>query len=642
MTPDDFPFCHKEIGSILAAPTCRECRSYQKHLILDGAQVSIRFPASSSMDDLIALAQESEDYIFRNKKFGHHCQELFSNDLVAFCLSSDENPATTTATGLLALNALESSIRHSTGFATGRAPLLKTMVESIPDEQIGLACQLLLLPQGLNLRNLIWYDLEAAMLCLEKSKSFFYSFNIHHLLSYRHGFVSHLPRPWLALVLILHSALQQEKRTGFETTQVVKVVDLRSIPGLKSVIDCDIDMQEAFYTVQAWLPESHHGLWRLTFKWYTEKIRPVSTMAMLCTLLEHGLRLEWCLYNNRPSDLAARPGSFYVTLDGHGQRHVHDLLLHPYLFSGCSRNHLVENLPGSATALLTDLFCSSCGGPNIRSAVSHGVWDSFLADEWNTTKQTDSQTPLLWDTAKAVLVGIVWSASKKEASYVPVFSFSAVSRRRLLEARAAVQKLEQIQWSEHYEKYYKVSTQEFGAVSEDCLRLGARHTFDNFLNVGQSQVAWSVDDVFAEHELNIKLTGANAARSLLEDIASATDDHIGHLQEAIKYLESLDGKSSKRKYRRSLRVVHSSQIAYALYSFAIQIAEIGLMQELGGDVRIERSTALKAVERSRMVVSTVETFLHSNADRAFNSIKQYMAGRAIKDILCLGSGGTVA
>lgn len=155
MTSNDFPFCHQDIGSILSAPTCRDLdgRSY---IILTETAMSIEFPVASSMDDLVAIAVESDDYIFRSKQYGNYCQDMFTNELVAFCSSSSETPEVITATALLALNALESSVRLSTGFTTGRAPLLMTMIESIPDQHIGRACQLLLLAQGLNLRNLIW------------------------------------------------------------------------------------------------------------------------------------------------------------------------------------------------------------------------------------------------------------------------------------------------------------------------------------------------------------------------------------------------------------------------------------------------------------------------------------------------------
>ena len=69
-----------------------------------------------------------------------------------------------------------------------------------------------------------------------------------------------------------------------------------------------------------------------------QKPAPATIVAVLLTLLlEHGLRLLWCESNQRPLDRVARPHHFYVTLDGHGQRHKHDVILHPYVGGGAAR-----------------------------------------------------------------------------------------------------------------------------------------------------------------------------------------------------------------------------------------------------------------------------------------------------------------
>jgi hypothetical protein len=455
---------------------------------------------------------------------------------------------------------------------------------------------------------------------------------------HRHGFVSQLPRPWLALVLVLNSALLQGKSNILKNTPVPEVMDLRSMPGFKSVFDYDINMQETSQIIQAWIPESHHDLWNLAVKWHTERVRPVSTTALLSILLEHGLRLEWCRYNNRPGDAIARRGVFYVTLDGHGQRHVHDILLHPYMMKDGSRNHLIENLPGSTTAILTDLFCSSCGGPNIRSTVSHGMWDSFLANEWDAANQRHQKTPLLWDTAEAMLVAMVLIASKKVMPYHPVFSYAAVTRQNFLQAQKALQKLEQKQLSADYVKYLAMATTEFGELSDYVCRLKVTLSVEpTFLNGTKPQPIWSAVNVFEEHEFNKRLSRAGAVRSLLQDVASATESHMEYLQDAIVYLASPNDKPNKRKHKRSLRIIHSSQVAITVYNFFMQVAVIYLQQEMGDDEQLKPSTILKAVERSRMVVSTVESFLHSNTDRAIKSIMEYTKGKAIKAIISLDS-----
>ena len=85
-------------------------------------------------------------------------RDSFLQSLIDYtCSSSQKNNSRTAIATLLALNFLESSIRYSTGQSTGRAPLLKTMISEIPDAELRTLAQLLLLPTGLNLRNLLWY-----------------------------------------------------------------------------------------------------------------------------------------------------------------------------------------------------------------------------------------------------------------------------------------------------------------------------------------------------------------------------------------------------------------------------------------------------------------------------------------------------
>ena len=161
---------------------------------------------------------------------------------------------------------------------------------------------------------------------------------------------------------------------------------------------------------------------------------------MLSILLEHGLRLDWCRLNDQPKYVIPRPGAYFVTFDGHEQRNFHDLLLHPYLMDEKDdrrkNNKRLYALDGSTTALLADLFCSSCGGPNIRATVTHGLWDSFLIREWTTTTMPDENECLrrLWDMVRVILVAMEWTASSQEEksmilSYGPAFSYAAVTCR---------------------------------------------------------------------------------------------------------------------------------------------------------------------------------------------------------------------
>ena len=142
--------------------------------------------------------------------------------------------------------------------------------------------------------------------------------------------------------------------------------------------------------------------------------------------------------------------------------------------------------------------------------------------------------------------------------------------------------------------------------------------------------------------LNQRLANAGATRVLLHDIAMATDDHIQKLKESLEFLteddEDGDTKTNKRRRKTALRVIHSSYVARTLYTFAAHIAYLSLEHDI---TTVDSSTSnlmdpklmLKAIERSRMVVSTFGNFLHTKVDRAMKSTLEYTKGKAIKAII---------
>jgi hypothetical protein len=183
--------------------------------------------------------------------------------------------------------------------------------------------------------------------------------------------------------------------------------------------------------IKNWLPQSHWSLLDLAYQW-KHKL-PTCSMAILSILIEHSLRVEWCRLNNRTEDLIARPGSYFVTLDGHSQRKQHDLLLHPYIGLGseASKNKLISSLGGGTIALLTDIFISSSGGPNIRAALGHGLWDSVMEGELNSlmldvTKTTSIQQ--FDDMVNVLFIVLRAAATKQSVNYQPRYSYTAKAR----------------------------------------------------------------------------------------------------------------------------------------------------------------------------------------------------------------------
>jgi hypothetical protein len=136
-------------------------------------------------------------------------------------------------------------------------------------------------------------------------------------------------------------------------------------------------------------------------------------VAVVCPALEHALRRRFAAVNAAPEVLLAQAGCYYATLDGYGQAHVHDVLLHPLrppspaAFTASSttdvaaaaaaaavagsvvgsdpipsgvcasiawrrrRNLLPDTLPPGVRSALEDLFMRD-RGPALRAVYAHG------------------------------------------------------------------------------------------------------------------------------------------------------------------------------------------------------------------------------------------------------------------------------
>jgi hypothetical protein len=621
-TTAQFPFVHPSIATILACERA-EGRPPSK-TFLDPQTLEFRTRCNEpSTEDLIDLAKECENIVFAEGKQYTTTEKWDSSmrGLVAMGAQGTKDEAT--AATLLALNGLESAVRKSRGYVTGKAPLLKTMICQMEDENLSGISKLLLLPTpGLNLRNLVW-----------------------------HGFIGTLPRAWLALVLVMTRIVQGNKNSAALTPPELpaEVMPLRSNDALQSVLAVGdkVISQEHLESssIKEWLPPSHRGLWDLVVQWIGEGTKPTFTLAILTILLEHALRIDWCRVNKRPDDLLARPGAFFVTLDGHGQRHVHDLLLHPYLMTqnedehARARNKLVDHLGGSTTALLTDIFASSCGGPNIRATVSHGLWDSFLDQELAGTGENNSAcVDGLWDMVRLVLVTMeLCSGNSLSLKYRPVFSFTAATILNTTEALDSLMELSTIQSTSSFLDLYSKAEEEFGGISTNLAALSVPLSYietqvhERLRKEWESGPSeWLADDVFVEHKLNQKLAAYCATRMLLKDISDATLLKVQSIKTAI---EEWDETGSSKKRRRLLRVVHLGDFAMKVYSFATLVAVTSLNNGIDGPSgSLTPATLLKAVERSRMVVSTVSRFLGINSDRALKAAREYEKGKAVKAI----------
>ena len=788
---------------------------------------------SISMSDVVFLAQQCEDFVF-----GCNCDddgtlsaspsvpidywspplqgliELGTGSSKFSSLGSVDNQteipkehqeeeydvrsqAMITAATLLAMNGLESAIRKSLGYVTGRAPLLRTMIlqiatrstkstaSTIANDSVTTSTSNDLPSFGNNTvssaRDEIEYSSQKQLLSEILQRLLFptpIGLNLRNILW--HGFVGNqMPRSWLALVVVLTTVLLQDcrqeehllnqhdgptskrnhsitkngcnggnKSSNTDTSaacngvfsfrslddqslqMIVKRADKIAIGTYKDSAIVDIGDQyliECCAKIKSWLPSSHRPLFELAIEWAKDGTKPACSTAILTILLEHGLRLDWCRLNQRFDDTKVRPGAFFVTLDGHGQRHIHDLLLYPYLTASMDtssnsttteaaygpKNELVFYLGGSTIALLTDLFASSCGGPNIRATICHGLYDDYLEDELSDGKsqdvyihsdsdqhistsslqfshvshkiiKTDSANCFrLWDMLRVVLVsmemvasttngenGIITKPSWNQATpiYHPVFSYTATTCRILRQATEAFSQLGEVQSTVPYSTALGASKVAFGIIDNaftdligiDELQLYVTKNLGLLLlnlrgeqdQHGASTHTLRSHDVFLEHKVNQQLALCGVAtRTLLKDVADVILAHTSSLKASLLDLdddrvqESDDScdqnlHSLRRQRRRNLRIVNSTELSLQVTYFAALVAVESLKFELYPDKAVrepndaadERATILKAVERSRMIVSTVSTFVYTNPDRAHKAVTEYCKGKAIKAI----------
>jgi hypothetical protein len=576
----------------------------------------------------------------------------------------------------------------------GKAPLLKDLLHGISNQKsvpiVAGILNCLLLPTGLNLRNLLWHGFIGS----DDGRN-------HH--------VSTTPipvlRPWLAMVLVIIRLVQNNHRDpttnghGVEAPpftspllrnapnlsenyqrKLMDVVEYGSVLRQHIVSGQNINESLTDYIGTWFLPLSHRPLWEFCVN---EMKRPnpriLVTSIMLILLLEHGLRLQWCQANLQMEHALARRGHFYVTLDGHGQRHKHDVLLHPYLCqtsvttstedgmnsdgydddavndsdddiddeSGSERNMLGNKLGANSMALLVDLFISGSGGPNLRAAFAHGIWDERIKQEIASVASDGA----FWDIVDVLLVCMEQAANASapiEAKrptpsciekYHPLFSYTASTRESLHEQIKSLERLyREIDRSRALVATGTMTKPEYVSnlvlPPSICLEGRIRELLDRL--PGDD---WNADNIVREHESNRLLRSVGATRSLLTDLAIATFEFQNLLSESVAAFVNLkDGrqKGADRLRRKTRNKVARSESVFVFYLFATFVAVVSLEKLLGEPSdNLTKSDLLTAAERTRMVVSTVSSFIDVNADRSFKAIEQYSKGRVIKKIIAL-------
>ena len=595
------------------------------------------------------------------------------------------------------VTSLETHQTTTTSTTPGRSPLLTTVLQQLeeqalpddtnrPNDQITSLLQplvplltALLLPTGLNLRNLVW-----------------------------HGFVASLPRPWVSLLLLvqqqLNHIMQQHTITLTVHTRASSNKIIKSpVPVLHPYLQQTIvpvgrqwhqqlvqnhneSNDDSWNSFTNWLPtEQHVQLWDFSLKLFQPTSTetdddlitcryPTLVSTILILLLEAGLRNDWCRCNpgyNQDCYSKALPKVMYVTLDGHGQRNQHNLVLQPYLLPHDNpnststtttilvKNALFDVLGPGCSALMMDLFVRP-DGPNLRAAAAHGSWNHLLEQELNdltnmkTTNAGDASSPALSEQQRImndvvhVLLATLECVCGRNTkfSYRPIYSYTATTSHTLQQVLYNLDQLCRI----HETDKELIQTASLSLpIPTEVETLPEVHSLlepkrNTILKqfpgrTDTSDWRWTVQDIFDELESDRRLAPLGATRSLLVDTHDATSVLIDKAQTALQDLTNANTMPSRQR-KRLLRVVASSVVGFKFYSFATLIALQSLERALCGakEKSADESDNLKAVQRTRMVVSTTRTFLTENTERALKAISEYAKGKAIKSVIADLSG----
>lgn len=625
-----------------------------------------------SMDYLIYIASKCEESLFQKEDRTHNSSlpitiqgllALANNAAGLSNTSSIDNESNILIATMLSLNMLESSIRDLVQIKHGRAPLLKDMIEMIDSEAncnkrripliLAPVLRSLLLPNiGINLRNLVW-----------------------------HGFVSSIHRRWLALSIVLIismdklSGTSREKKSKGTSNDILLTIDkLREHDSLVHIFDSGRDIVNSEKEINSlkedlmksnFIPKSHSHLLNIYDK-STMRQYPLITVAITGLLIEHGLRLWWCDVN-QVDEKMARPGTYYVTLDGNSQRDKHDLVLLPYLSNGAN-NQLVYELGGQVMALLADLFASH-QGPNIRASVAHGLFNRLLYKEVKQIVSTSVEDNLstadpIHDLVHAMLFTLRAIAYKKEklefpssmqqfvSTYRPLFSYSATMVSGISHSMGSIDKLNQAIQSDD-----KIRNA-IGMVSEAkrmqlANDLSALDSYRTQMNEFLSKLimdsmdldcndVWSCRNTFRESENNTIASQCGSSILLLNEVAQGMEFFLNDLQNA--RIDCNQGSVSSRRRKQICRIFSMAGINLSFYKLCVLCALLHIESKfpklddtMGGSSsdRIIRVLSddllLHAVKRSRMVASTFST--STNHDRAMKAVSDYLKGKSIKLII---------
>ncbi|CAM9466364.1 unnamed protein product, partial [Choristocarpus tenellus] len=318
--------------------------------------------------------------------------------------------------------------------------LLRTeeLLQALPPEMMAVL-RLLLLPEGFNIRNLVWHGfLAPSELPMEfVSLALMITMGIADIASRRRTPINHLPsfpQPQDVTTSKANSLcnngttsfsditlcedqpqdysvdeLKSQKQTSLPRTLLCKNGQGSGGPSCPSwsldshndVIQCPASLIQVVSSLlwhyedelgslvrrSAFVVPGREGLVESSFVALREG-RSLLFVITLVPVIEHGLRCLFSCVNSSPSHLYAQERQYYTTLDGFGQRAKHQLLLDQYL--NCDQgkpNLLLKVLGQGISACLLDLFMMEAG-PGLRGKVAHGETDLSGVYDRNISKSS--------------------------------------------------------------------------------------------------------------------------------------------------------------------------------------------------------------------------------------------------------------
>lgn len=594
-----------------------------------------------SVETLVTLASQSELAIFQDNNI--HISTIIDNDNIEVLPSpirgllkmiphndDDDLGAHTLIATLIAVNMVENSIRHLIGKQHGRAPLLKDMIEIIaskesekdhddnhrhnhPPKILAAVLQTLLLPKnnGINLRNLLW-----------------------------HGFLPVINRKWFALSISLVLSLDElASSSSFDVPcndnddnnnnldeNLESLVVMRQHEALVTILDHGKHIRssrEMLTTLEEQItrrsdnsiPRSHQELIKVVLENYMNY--PIIFASVTSPLIEHILRIMWC-NENQQKKYIAEPESYYVTLDGHGQKDKHEIMIMPYFSSqpqqqqeitegtgatkGIIRNRLVYRLGAPTTAFLIDMFLSPSGGPNIRASVAHGIFNRYLFEELGNIEVQDSvphnnsNTFELEDMVNALIsvLHILCDDSQYDditcesnpnykmnvalSSYRPCFSFSALLLSEVDNMVDQIKPFYQLIRDGRYLKYSTNGSQK-SQLQRDVAKAMATmsQSIESIMDIRvriyegfgiDKSKYYTSESYFRESSNNLSASECGAAKLLLSEISAATSSLLQDLNDGIAAFQCDKTQLSSRRRKQLSQKCDAAKLTLDFYSFA--------------------------------------------------------------------------